>query len=204
MRASSPSSPLVLASASVIRRTLLERAGITVVADPAAIDETLIKARFRRDGKAADACALALAEAKAAAVAGRHADAFILGADQILVAADRWFDKPRDLNDARAQLTALRGRPHELVSALAVWREGRLIWQVIDSARLHMREFSDDFLERYLREAGPGVLASVGAYQWEGRGAQLFERVEGDYFSILGLPLLPLLAFLRDEGVIAR
>src|SRR5579872_2035856 len=107
MRASSPSSPLVLASASVIRRTLLERAGITVVADPAAIDETLIKARFRRDGKAADACALALAEAKAAAVAGRHADAFILGADQILVAADRWFDKPRDLNDARAQLTAL-------------------------------------------------------------------------------------------------
>ncbi|HET7595036.1 MAG TPA: Maf family protein, partial [Stellaceae bacterium] len=122
--------------------------------------------------------------------------------DQMLDCAGTWFDKPHDRADARAQLVALRGKRHELVSAVTVVRNGAVIWHLVDRPRLAMRAFSDDFLDTYLAALGDEALASVGVYQLEGLGAQLFERVEGDYFSILGLPLLPLLDFLRGHGVV--
>ncbi|HEV2550404.1 MAG TPA: nucleoside triphosphate pyrophosphatase [Stellaceae bacterium] len=193
---------VVLASASVARAKLLEQAGIEVIRDSAGIDEAAVKASFREDGLDAASCATALAETKAARVSARHADALVIGADQILVHDEHWLDKPRDKAEARAQLAGLRGASHELVTAVAVARNGAAIWREVDRAFLHMRAFSDDFLAAYLAAAGDDVLTSVGAYQLEGLGAQLFARIEGDYFSILGLPLLPLLEFLRSHGVV--
>ncbi len=191
---------LVLASASPARAALLERAGLVVRRDPAAIDEDAVKAACR--GADAAACAAALAEAKARCVARRHPDAFVICADQMLVCGGRWFDKPRDVAEARAQLLSLRGRRHELVTASCVVRSESVLWRHVERPALAMRRFSDAFLDDYLVAAGPAVLGSVGAYQLEGLGAQLFARLEGDYFSILGLPLLPLLDFLRQEGAV--
>jgi septum formation protein len=193
---------VVLASGSVARAKLLEQAGIEVIRDPAGIDEAAVKASFREEGLDAASCAAALAETKAVRVSVRHAERLVIGADQILVHDERWLDKPRDKAEARAQLAALRGARHELVTAVAVAQNGAAIWREIDRAFLYMRAFSDDFLAAYLAAAGDEVLASVGAYQLEGLGAQLFARIEGDYFTILGLPLLPLLEFLRGHGVV--
>lgn len=193
---------VVLASASVVRARLLEQAGIEVIRDPAGIDEAAVKASFRGEGLDAASCAAALAETKAVRVSARHAERLVIGADQILVHDERWLDKPHDKAEARAQLASLRGARHELVTAVAVAQNGAAIWREIDHAFLYMRAFSDEFLEAYLTAAGDEVLASVGAYQLEGLGAQLFARIEGDYFSILGLPLLPLLEFLRGHGVV--
>ncbi len=195
--------PLILASASTARRNLLLRAGVAVAIEPAHLDEAAIKASFRREGAPAADCAMALAEAKALAVARRYAGALVIGADQLLVCDGAWFDKPRDLAEAGAQLLALRGKTHELVTALAVVREDAVIWRAIERPRLTMRAFTPRFLDDYVAEVGDEVLGSVGAYQLEGRGAQLFARIEGDYFAILGLPLLPLLHFLRGQGVVA-
>ena len=194
--------PIVLASASATRAAILAGAGIEVLTDPAGIDEDEIKRSFRAAGRDAAACATALAETKALRVSARHTDALVVGADQMLDCAGTWFDKSRDRSEARAQLIALRGKRHELVSALAVVRNGAPIWRLVDRPRLTMRAFSDRFLEAYLAALGDDALASVGVYQLEGLGAQLFERIEGDYFSILGLPLLPLLGFLRGHGVV--
>ncbi len=193
---------VVLASASAARARLLERAGLEVVRDPAGIDEAAVKASFRQEGLDAASCAAALAEAKAVRVSARHAEALVIGADQILVHDERWLDKPRNKAEARAQLASLRGARHELVTAVVVAQNGAAIWRQVDSAFLYMRSFSDEFLSAYLATAGDEVLASVGAYQLEGLGAQLFARIEGDYFTILGLPLLPLLEFLRGHGVV--
>ncbi len=193
---------VVLASASRIRRTLLENAGLDVVADPADIDEGAIKGEMRRQGAAVEAVALKLAIRKAQAAAARHPAAPVIGADQMLDAGGTWFDKPTDRAAAARQLAALAGRTHRLVSATAVIEGGREIWRAADSATLHMRPLSPAFIERYLDQVGPAALGSVGAYQLEGLGAQLFTRIEGDYFTILGLPLLPLLAFLRQHGII--
>jgi len=193
---------VVLASASAARARLLEQAGLEVVRDPAGIDEAAVKASFRQEGLDAASCAAALAEAKAVRVSARHAEALVIGADQILVRDERWLDKPRDKAEARAQLASLRGARHELVTAVAVAQNGAAIWREVDSAFLYMRSFSDEFLSAYLATAGDEVLASVGAYQLESLGAQLFARIEGDYFTILGLPLLPLLEFLRGHGVV--
>jgi septum formation protein len=193
---------VVLASASVARAKLLEQAGIEVIRDPAGIDEAAVKASFREEGLDAASCATALAETKAVRVSARHADALVIGADQILVHEERWLDKPRDRGEAREQLTQLRSSRHELVTAVAVAQNGAAIWRAVDRAFLYMRAFSDEFLDAYLAAAGADALASVGAYQLEGLGAQLFARVEGDYFSVLGLPLLPLLEFLRGHGVV--
>lgn len=196
-------SPLILASASRSRALLLEHAGLAIACDPARLDEAEIKAAFRRDGADAVACASALAEAKAARVAARHAGALVIGADQLLVCGEEWYDKPEDVAGARRQLQSLRGRRHELITAVALHRDDKLLWHHVERPALVMRAFSDAFLDRYLAVAGPGMLSAVGAYQLEAQGVQLFARIEGDYFSILGLPLLPLLDYLRGAGVLA-
>ena len=195
---------VVLASASAARADLLEKAGLDVVRDPAGVDEAAVKASFRQEGLDAPSCAIALAEAKATRVSERHRDALVIGADQILVHDERWLDKPRDRADARAQLAALRGSRHELVTAVVAAQNGAAIWHEVDRSFLYMRAFSDEFLTAYHEAVGDEALSAVGAYQLEGLGAQLFARIEGDYFSILGLPLLPLLEFLRGHGVVAR
>jgi septum formation protein len=195
--------PLVLASQSAARRALLAAAGIAAAVDPADIDEGAIKSAHRAQGKSADDCALALAEAKAAHVSPRHPAQLVIGADQILECGSEWLDKPTDLAAARGQLRFLRGRTHELVAAIAVVLDGALLWHHAERARLTMRAFSDAFLDDYVAAVGERLLATVGGYALEGLGAQLFERVEGDYFAILGLPLMPLLAFLRARGAVA-
>jgi septum formation protein len=194
--------PLILASASSARARILADAGLPAVVDPAAVDEEEIRAAFHAERRGADACATALAESKAIRVSARHPGALVLGADQILERAGRWFDKPTDIEAARAQLKALRGERHTLVSAAAVVRNGSVLWRTSDRAQLTMRGFSDDFLDAYMEAAGAELLGSVGAYRLEGLGAQLFERIEGDFFTILGLPLLPLLDFLRGHGTL--
>ena len=191
---------LILASASLTRARLITTAGLVVRVEPAAADEEAVKQTFRAESRAAVDCALALAEAKARRVAERYDRAFVIGADQILVCDGRWFDKPSDLRAARAQLRALRGRTHELATAICVVKDGARMWHTESQSRLTMREFSDTFLDDYLAAEGTAVLGSVGAYRLEGRGIQLFERVEGDHFAILGLPLLELLGFLREFG----
>jgi septum formation protein len=193
---------VVLASASTIRAALLARAGIKAVQDPAGVDEAEVKRSFHHEGRSAASCAEALASAKAARIAERHPGAFIIGADQLLDCAGTGFDKPRDRAEARAQLMTLRGKRHELATAVVVAQNGAVLWQHVERPRLTMRDFSERFLDDYLRAMGDDVLTIVGAYQLEGLGIQLFARIEGDYFSILGLPLLPLLDFLRGHGVV--
>ena len=197
-----PRDPLVLASGSATRARLLADASLPILVDPAAVDEEEIRTSFLAEGRDAAACAAALAQAKAMRVSRRHASALVLGADQILDCGGNWLEKPRDLGAARAQLTLLRGKRHELITAAAVVRNGALVWHTVDRARLTMRTFSDGFLDGYIAAAGEELLESVGAYRLEGLGAQLFERVEGDFFTILGLPLLPLLDFLRGHGAL--
>jgi septum formation protein len=196
--------PLILASSSPVRAELLRNAGLAFRVEPAAIDEGEIKAAFHAERRAAADCANALAEAKAMRVARRHSGSLVIGADQLLICEGSWFDKPGDRAAARAQLLALRGKRHELVSAVCVVRDGETLWHFVDRSALTMRNFSDEFLEDYLNAAGADILGSVGAYHLEGLGVQLFARIEGGHFAILGLPLLPLLDFLRDHGVVAR
>jgi nucleoside triphosphate pyrophosphatase len=194
---------LVLASASAARAHILAQAGLNAAIDPAAIDEATIKAHCREAGASAEDCALALAEAKARAVGERHPAALVLGADQMLDCSGRWFDKPVSLEDARAQLEALRGRPHALVTAAVVLCDDTVLWRCVERPVLTMRVFTASFLEDYLVAMGTRVLATVGGYEIEGLGAQLMAQIEGDHFAIMGLPLLPLLDFLRGEGAIA-
>jgi septum formation protein len=190
----------VLASLSRTRAALLNQAGIKVTRDPARIDETEIKAFNRRKGAEAGVCAMALAEAKALTIATRHPQTLVIGADQILNCNGTWLDKPRDRDDARAQLQMLRGQTHELATAVCVARDANVMWHEIQRPRLTMRTFSAVFLDSYIENLGRDDMAAVGAYRLEGRGIQLFERIEGDYFAILGLPLMPLLEFLRSQG----
>lgn len=194
---------LVLASASASRRRLLEAAGLAFAIDAPRVDEEAEKARLRAAGLKPRDQAGALAEFKALSVS-RLRPEFVIGADQMLAVDDDVLDKPRDLAEARTHLQRLRGRVHELLTAVVVARAGAVVWRHMETPRLQMRAFSDDFLDAYLAQAGQATLSSVGAYQLEGLGAQLFERVDGDYFSVLGLPLLPLLDFLRQHGVVRR
>jgi len=190
--------PLVLASKSAPRRALLEAAGIPVEVRPADIDERAVEQAAAAN--AAGEVAALLARAKARAVAAVMPGRLVLGADQTLVLGERRFDKPVDLAAARAQLGVLAGKTHELHSAIAFVRDGEVLNETVQVARMSMRPLSDRFLDAYLEAAGSMVTASVGAYQLERFGVHLFERVEADHFTILGLPLLPALDFLRREG----
>jgi septum formation protein len=190
----------VLASLSRTRAALLNQAGIKVTRDPARIDETEIKAFNRRKGAEAGVCAMALAEAKALTITTRHPRTLVIGADQILNCNGTWLDKPRDREDARGQLQMLRGQTHELATAVCVARDANVIWHEIQRPRLTMRNFSVAFLDGYIENLSRDDMAVVGAYRIEGRGLQLFDRIDGDYFAILGLPLMPLLEFLRGQG----
>lgn len=193
---------LVLASASSARAHVLAAAGLDFRIEAAAIDEAALKRAFQADGAGAADCALALAEAKARHVSQRHPAALVIGADQILVCDGVWFDKPTDMTEARAQLRMLRGESHELVTAACVVAAGVRVWHAVSRPRLAMRTFSEECLDTYLAAEGSAILGSVGAYRIEGRGVRLFARIDGDHFAILGLPLLPLLAFLRDRDAI--
>ena len=195
---------LVLASGSRTRAAMLAQAGVAVECDPPDLDEGAVKQSCRANGVAVEAAAETLAELKARQVARRHPGRPVLGADQMLECDGVWLDKPGDREQARAQLRTLRGRTHRLISAAAVVQDGRRVWHHVDGARLTVRPFSDRFLEEYLDAAGDAVLHSVGAYHLEGLGAQLFERVEGDFFTILGLPLLPVLGHLRAQGILGE
>ena len=193
---------LVLASASRARLTLLTNAGLDVIADPASIDEAAVKAELRAQGAVVETVAVELAIRKAQAVAARHPQSLVIGCDQMLEAAGQWLDKPTDRAAAARQLAALAGRPHRLISAAVVMEGDREVWRTAEPATLHMRPLSPAFIDRYLDRMGDAALTSVGAYQLEGLGAQLFTRIDGDYFTILGLPLLSLLAFLRQRDMI--
>jgi septum formation protein len=195
-------SPVVLASASRARAALLRGAGVPILIDAAAIDEAEVKASLRAAKAEPSVVAETLAELKAQRIARRHAGSLVIGADQVLECEDVLFDKPIDLAAARDQLLTLRGRRHRLISAVVLVRDGQRLWHHVDRADLRMRDFSDSFLDRYLGSAGDAALSSVGGYQLEGVGAQLFAGVDGDYFTILGLPLLPLLDILREHGVL--
>lgn len=193
--------PIVLASKSVVRRAMLESAGLPVEVDPAQVDERALEARagVGHPGEVAQL----LAREKARVVSARAGRRFVVGADQTLALGDRRFTKPADRASAREQLRALGGRTHELHSAVAVARDGRVVFSHVDVARLTMRALSERFLDLYLDAAGSAVTQSVGGYQIERLGVQLFERIEGDHFTILGLPLFALLSFLRREGCLA-
>jgi septum formation protein len=197
-----PDQPIVLASKSLARRALLQAAGIPVEAIPADLDERAVEQQAKPAGPAATA--RLLAGAKAAAVSAAMPNRLVVGADQVLAFQERSFGKPADHSAARAQLVTLRGHTHTLHSAVAVARDGCIVWESAAEAHLTMRNFSDDFLTAYLQAAGDAVTTSVGAYQLEGLGVHLFETVVGDHATILGLPMLPLLAFLRREGCLAE
>lgn len=192
--------PLVLASQSKVRRAMLEAAGIPVEARPAHLDERAIEQGV--NGGPGEV-ALTLAREKARTVAAMSDRSFVVGCDQTLALGERRFSKPVDRAAARAQLLMLRGKTHELHSGVAVCRNGAVTFGHVAVARLTMRDFSEAFLDKYLDEAGATVTASVGAYQLERTGIHLFEKIEGDHFTILGLPLLPLLSHLRHEKVLA-
>jgi septum formation protein len=193
---------VILASASKSRAALLRAAGVTFDVVPASADEEAVKDALKAEGAHAAQCAETLAELKAVQVSQRYPEALVIGADQMLECDGIWFNKPADLNAARAHLVALRGRTHHLPTSAAVALNGSRIWHVTATPRLTMRSFTDAFIEHYLANVGMAALSSVGAYQLEGWGVQLFQQIDGAFFTILGLPLIELLAFLREHGVV--
>ena len=194
---------IVLASSSTTRARLLEGAGVGFDIDAASVDESEIKAAMRAESASVADVAEALAEVKATRVSRRHPGRLVIGADQMLDAGNGvWMDKPPDRDHARAQLQSLRGRHHTLIASVVAVRDEARLWHQTDRVTLTVRPFSDAFLDRYLDLMGGEILTSVGGYQLEGLGAQLFERIEGDYFTVLGLPLLPLLSFLRAQRLL--
>ncbi len=194
--------PLILASQSPFRRMLMENAGLAFSAEAAAIDERAVEAALSERNPTPQEVAETLAVEKARDVAGRNPGALVIGSDQTLSLEGRVFHKPADMAEAKSHLLSMSGRTHELNCGVALVRDGETLWNHVSIARLTMRPLSEDFVDRHLARVGTRVLASVGAYQLEGEGMQLFERIDGDYFTILGLPLLPLLAKLRNLGAI--
>ena len=193
--------PLILASASPSRRRLLGNAGLRFAVEPSGIDEDEVRLSLKGEMASAQDIATTLAEMKAVRMSSRHPEVLVIGADSILACEGRLFDKPATLADARRQILALAGKTHELWSSVVVARNGVRLWHHAERGLLTMRAISEGFVDAYLARAGHAVCASVGAYQLEGLGAHLFSRIEGDYFTVLGLPLLPLLAFLAEHGV---
>lgn len=194
--------PFLLASTSAIRLALLENAGLSVTALPARIDETALRQSLEGDNASARDIADTLAELKARKIADRYPTALVLGCDQVLAHHGQIFAKPTSCDDARSQLQRLRNSQHQLHSAIVLYHQSQPIWRHIDTATLTMHNFSDSFLEAYLSRNWPAVSYSVGAYQLEHEGVRLFSSVQGDYFTILGLPLLPLLSYLSQRGFI--
>lgn len=196
--------PLILGSGSATRRQMLRAAGLTFDVVPATIDEAALRHELTSSGGVTPAeIAEALARAKASDVSDRNSGSFVVGSDQVLDCAGEIFAKPRDDDGVRSTLRALSGKTHTLHSAVAIARDGRVLWSVCDAAHLTMRQLSDSVIESYVRLAGRDVRDSVGAYQIEGLGVQLFSSVEGNHFTILGMPLLPLLQALRQFEVSA-
>lgn len=182
---------------------MLRRAGVSFRTEPASVDEDEIRRSLQQQGANVVDMASLLAEMKALNVSRSHPQALVVGADQILQCGGRVFSKPENRQDAVDTLQALRGRDHKLISAVVIAEGGQPVWRHVGRAALHMRDFSDDFMDAYLDEVGNLVFASVGCYQLEGPGAQLFNNIEGDYFTILGMPLLPVLDYLRVRGMLA-
>ena len=193
---------LVLASASAARRDMLRRAGLEITVEPVSVDEAAIKEGMKADGAPAVDAAQALADLKALLARPQDAEALVIGADQILECDGAWYDKPDSIETARKHLEVLSGRTHHLHTAAAVVKEGGVIWRDATDVSLTMRKLSKQFIADYLAAEGDAVLQSVGGYRIEGRGAQLFAGMRGDFFSILGLPLLPMLDFLRGHGAV--
>ena len=188
--------PLILASQSEARRDMLQNAGVNVECLPARIDEA--QKALPRD------IADALAEMKARRITGKHPERLVLGADQVLVFRGKIFDKPNSLDEAKSQLEVLRGHAHELISAAVIYDNGAPVWRFISKVEMTMRDFSDGFLDSYIDQLQDDLFTTVGGYKLESLGSQLFLSVKGDYFSVLGLPLLEVLEFLRGKGICQR
>ena len=195
--------PVILASASAVRRRLLSDAGVDHRAVGSGVDEAPIKDECRAAGRSVTATAHALAAAKALAVSAEHPGALVIGADQILAFDGRWYDKPADRAEAARNLRALGGHTHHLISGVVVAENGAVAWRREDEVAMTMRPLTEAFIDTYLDAVGAAALQSVGAYQLEGLGAQLFDAVDGDFFTVLGLPLLPLLDYLRQRGAVS-
>ncbi|UXN65341.1 Maf-like protein [Phyllobacterium sp. A18/5-2] len=193
---------IILASKSPFRATLLKNAGVAFTANSAGIDERAVEAPLYDSGATPEDVALVLAEAKAIDVSERNPSALVIGSDQTLSLGDEVLHKPDSMEAARRQLLKLSGRTHHLNSAVVLARDGQTLWRHVSVARMTLRDLDPGFIGRHLSRVGTAALQSVGAYQYEGEGVQLFEKVEGDYFTIVGLPLLPLLEELRREGAI--
>lgn len=193
--------PIILASTSAARQAMLRDAGVPFVAEAPRVDEKSLRASLLAEGHGPRGLADALAEAKAVKVSARHPGRLVLGADQVLALGEHPFAKPASVAEARAQLLSLRGARHMLLSAAVVAVDGGPVWRHVGVARMDVRAFSEAFLDRYLAAEGEAALQSVGAYRIEAAGVQLFDRIEGDHFTILGLPLLELLRYLRVRGV---
>ncbi len=195
-------SELILASSSASRQMLMRNAGLTFSSIPAQIDERAIDTKLEQEGAAPEVIALDLAKAKAIAVSLLHPSAYVIGSDQTMSLGDRIYHKAKDMAQAHANVLSLSGKTHRLNCGVALAKNGAVIWDTVSIAKMTVRELSADYVSRYLERSGSQVLSSVGAYQLEGEGIQLFSSIEGDYFTILGLPLLPLLAQLRELRVI--
>lgn len=193
---------LILASKSTARRQILEGAGISFQWMDANIDEDGLKQQAIKSGSGPKSLALELARAKAHQVAKNYPDAYVIGCDQLLSLGGKNFDKPRDISEAMAHIQAFRGRTHTLTAGVVIMKSADVIWSHVAEANMKMRDISDAFITHYLDSEGDRVLSSVGAYRLEGMGAQLFADISGDYFTVLGLPLLPLLEELRNQGIL--
>lgn len=194
--------PIILASQSESRASMLRNAGVAFSIQPSNIDEDVIKTRVHGEGGTAEKAAQELAIAKAMKISPDFSDSFVVGADQIMVCEGRWFDKAKDIEEAKQQLNFLRGKTHELVTAVCVIKNGIVVWQALSLPKMTMRGYSDAFIDEYTDKLGDKILKSVGCYQLEGVGVQLFSKIEGDMFTIMGLPMVELLNFLREANTI--
>ena len=193
---------IVLASESKTRQSILRQAGVEFDVKPARIDEEAIIKSLLNDGATTNDIVDALAEYKALRVAGSHPDGLIIGSDQILVCGKKIYSKAQNMEQAKTTLKELRGKSHQLLSAAVIFEDGKPVWRTVSRAQLFMRNYSDEYLDDYLDYCGSDILSSVGCYFLEDKGVNLFSRIQGDYFTVLGFPLLDVLEFLRNRGVI--